>query len=122
MNQANAKARLTQVLLELKVEYLEKFPAKLARLREITQKQDWQKLEDEYHKLKGTGKTYGFPEISIVCQQLETMAQCLEGRQIEYFEQALTLLEKIHQSHLENQPFDLKNDSFARSLLALKVN
>lgn len=119
MTDSPKRPTLTQVMAELKAEYLEKFPQKIELLKILTiDNPDWQRLEDEYHKIKGTGLTYGFPEISVVCEKLETMAQHKETRDLETFKKAIPLLEKMHQSYLENQGFDLQKDAFARSLLA----
>lgn len=113
--------KLSKVLTELREEYLQKFPQKLKRLRAVTQTRDWQQIEDEYHKLKGTGKTYGFPEISTICEILETAAQQPALRNPELFEQALTLLEKLHEGYISNKPLSLADNEIARRLLALKV-
>lgn len=121
MKSVKAKAQLSMVLGELKKEYLEKFPRKLEALQNLTDQQNWQKLEEEYHKLKGTGKTYGFPEVSTVCQRLEDLAQNPATRDPETFQKALTLLEKIYQSYVANEPLRLDQDPFARSFLALEV-
>lgn len=121
MSPHRTPSRLNEVLSELKKDYLEKFPTKLSVLRELTEKQNWLQLEEEYHKLKGTGKTYGFPEVSTVCEQMEALAKFEQNQIPDLFEKAVTLLETIYQHYLENKPLNLESDSFARSLLALKV-
>ena len=115
------KQKLSTVLQELKEEYLQKFPQKIDKLKNLTQAQDWTGLEEEYHKLKGTGKTYGFADISLVCEKLEALAQQPSRREVQIFNEAAVLLEKMHQNYLRNGILDLQKDSFARSLLALKV-
>lgn len=121
MNRVSTKIKLQHLLNELKEDYLKTFPEKLQNLRQLTVSRDWTGLEQQYHKLKGTGKTYGFPEISLVCQKLEDMAQSQNHRDPEVFEKALTLLENLHQSYLQNRPCNLEDDAFSRSLLALKL-
>ncbi|MEZ0391094.1 MAG: Hpt domain-containing protein [Pseudobdellovibrionaceae bacterium] len=116
-----AKQKLSEVLQELRREYLLKFPQKIEKLRKLTEAQDWKALEEEYHKLKGTGKTYGFPGVSQICERLEVMAQKPQTQIADVFEKSLELLERMHQKHIENQSLDLSADTFARSLLALKV-
>jgi HPt (histidine-containing phosphotransfer) domain-containing protein len=115
---AEAKRKLSALMSELKEDYLGKLPDKIAYLKKLTIQQDWKALEHEYHKLKGTGKTYGLPEISSVCLKLEAMAQQTETRDHETFTRALTLIEKIHAAHQQGQSFDLQSDDFARRLLA----
>lgn len=119
MTENAAKQKLSIVLQELKKEYLVKLPQRIELLRKMTEALDWQALEDEYHKLKGTGKTYGFPEVSIVCEKLEHLAQDSRFRNAEIFSSAVLLLERMHQNYLAQEPVDLQADAFARSLLAL---
>lgn len=112
------KPQLSTILQELRIEYLEKLPGKIAHLKELTNHRKWDELEEEYHKLKGTGKTYGFPEISTISEMLETMAQQKNTQIPEVFEKSLQLFEKMHQNYLQNRAFDLNSDAFARELLA----
>ncbi len=121
MSSESAKQKLTLLLAELKKDYLISLPQKLAILKELTEKQDWEQLENEYHKLKGTGKTYGFPEVSLLCQKMEELAQRPSGRDPQIFNQALTLMEKLHQAYVGGHAPDLESDSFWRSLLALPL-
>ncbi len=119
-NSGNNK-NLTQVLAELKAEYLVKLPDKILKLKTLTSEKNWPALEEEYHNLKGTGKTYGFPEISAVCEKLESLAQRSETQLPNLFTEALHLLERMHQSYLSGLPFDLQNDSTYKSITKLKL-
>jgi len=114
------KPKLSSVLGELKNDYLKKLPQKIDNLKTLTTAKDWQALEDEYHKLKGTGKTYGFPEISVLCEKLELLSQQEAHRSCELFQSAHELLERLHQGYLKQEPVKLDQDSVAQSLLALK--
>jgi HPt (histidine-containing phosphotransfer) domain-containing protein len=115
------KQKLSTVLGELKEDYLKKLPTKFENLKALINGQNWEALEDEYHKLKGTGKTYGYPEISVICEKLEFLVQQKNHQSCELFLQANELLEKMHQSYLKKEPVNLESDAFARSLLALKL-
>lgn len=116
------KPALSQVLAELKEDYLRVFPEKIRRLHTLTEQRDWDGLEIEYHKLKGSGKTYGFPEVSVVCEKLEALATQKSDFRLETFEQALPLLQRMYDAYLHKKKFPLEQDVFARSLLALKLN
>lgn len=116
----NSKQKLSEVLKELRSDYLLKFPNKIAQLRQLTEAQSWKELEDEYHKLKGTGSTYGFPDISTVCEIMESLAQNKYNQKPELFAQTVSLLERMHQNYAEGKVLDLSSDPFARSLLALR--
>lgn len=116
-----SKRKLALILAELREEYLLRFPHKIALLKSLTESRKWRDLEEEYHKLKGSGKTYGYPEVSTVCQKLESLLMQDLVQDTEIFDQAIGLLEKMHQSYLKDESFDLQQDPFARTLLALPL-
>ena len=113
-------ARFSQMLVEMKQDYLENFPKKIAVIKQLVATEKWSELNDEYHKLKGTGKTYGFPEISIVCEILEAHSMQNPAKDPELFKKSSDLLERMHQAYQQNKSFSLEQDDFGRSLLALK--
>lgn len=121
MNSMDEKAaRFTRMLSEMKEEYLKTLPRKISLIERLISEEKWQELHDEFHKLKGTGKTYGFPQITEVCLILESLSAQRPIQDKNLFIQSKELLARMHQSYEQNQAFDLENDSFARSLLALK--
>lgn len=63
------------LLDNLKVDYLKALEERIELLTDLTQKKDIENLESEYHKLKGTGKTYGFPAVSDVCNEMEKLTR-----------------------------------------------
>lgn len=111
------KQDLSVVLSDLKKDYLAKLPLKIERLKELAQAENWEDLYTEYHKLKGTGKTYGFPEISAVCEKLEIFAQKKEMQHVALFEDAAKLIEDLLLSYIEGKPIDLGTHSFGKTLL-----
>lgn len=117
----NDRPKLSELLNELKEDYLRNLPVKLATIKIYSDQSNWNLLFDEYHKLKGNGKTYGYPDISTVAEKLEFLAQHKEGQDQAVFLDAVALLERMYKSYLENKPFPLEQDAFARSLLALKI-
>ena len=96
-------------------------PVKLKKIKDLTQAKELELLREEYHKLKGTGKTYGFPDITIVCAKLESLLQNTKTVETKNLVQAAELLEKMYQKYLKDEAVDLNQDKFARELLALKV-
>ncbi len=121
MNSVDEKtARFSQMLLELKEDYLKALPKKIAKINQLIGEEKWNELHDEFHKLKGTGKTYGFPQISQVCQILENLSALRPIEDKSLFIQSSALLARMQQSYEQDQAFDLEKDSFARSLLAMK--
>ena len=115
------RQKLNELLKDLKEDYLRNLPVKLAHLKVYSDQSNWPQLYEEYHKLKGNGKTYGYPDISVVAQKLELLAQHKEGQNQAFFLDAVALLGRMHQAYCENKPYPLQDDAFARSLLALKI-
>ena len=56
---------------QLKQEYVESLPIKRERIVQLFQQKNFEQLETEFHKMKGTGKTYGLPEISLLGELFE---------------------------------------------------
>lgn len=69
------KESWNSILDNLKVDYLKALEERIALLADLTHKKDVENLENEYHKLKGTGKTYGFPAVSDVCNEMEKLTR-----------------------------------------------
>jgi|GEM_PF-1386081 len=63
------------LIAELQVEYLASFPDKFKKIDDLFTSEKWYELELEFHKLKGTGKTYGIPEVSVVCKEMERICR-----------------------------------------------
>ena len=139
-------SNLKDVLADLKADYLKTLPAKIEKIKTLTFHQSWEQLADEYHKLKGTGKTYGFPEITLVCEKLEKLSQekwaetknqshasplslpatednslSSANREIPAtdnpFLLAPKLLERLLRAYDRNEKFDLLHDSTAKKIL-----
>lgn len=104
MNTANYK----EVMAELRTEYLEGFEEKFKTINQFFADKDWYSLELEYHKLKGTGSTYGVPEVSTLCEIVERI--CRENKEIgqELLDQSIELLSKIRDKYLKKEEFTLE--------------
>lgn len=120
MSDNDTKEKLSAVLAELKAEYLVALPQKIERLKFHTDNEDWENLSEEYHKIKGTGKTYGYPEISIIAEKLEGLAKAKETQLPPLFQQALSLLERIRVAYANNQKFNMDEDQTVRTILSMK--
>ena len=111
--------KLSDILAELKSEYRQNFPKKVGQLRELTTQQNWLQLTQEFHKLKGTGRTYGFPEVSLLCEALEVY--CLQGSvDATQIEKIFPVFARMQQAWEDGEPFNLQQDPEAHLLLALK--
>lgn len=70
---------LSEVLVELQKKYLESFAEKTSRIETLWKDQRNEELRVEFHKLKGSGKTYGLPEVSVLGAVMEKL--CERGSQ-----------------------------------------
>ncbi len=107
MNSANYNA----MMAELREEYLASFDEKFNLMKNFLEGQDWYSLELEMHKLKGTGSTYGVPEVTELCQHMETV--CREQGSIpeDALDTTIAILKDIRKKYTDNKDFDLSSDS-----------
>ncbi len=98
------------LMAELRKEYFESFSTKFQLLKSLYDQADWSGVELEYHKLKGTGATYGAPEISTLCGHLERI--CRKNKIIDKttLDTSIELLEKIKNKYVNNVAFELEKD------------
>lgn len=57
---------IDDVLAELKKNYLKALPERISQIESFWKQGDSVRTETEFHKLKGTGKTYGLPDVSTI--------------------------------------------------------
>ena len=99
------------IIAELRQEYLESFPAKFELFRKLFEDKDFSGIELEYHKLKGTGKTYGAPEISTVAGLMEAICHHQGSVTETQFLMSMELLDAIGNKYLSQKDFSLERDS-----------
>ncbi|NQZ02188.1 MAG: Hpt domain-containing protein [Bdellovibrionales bacterium] len=106
----------TDLLSQLKVEYVSGLPAKITTIREHLASEDLIALRTDFHKLKGNGKTYGLPEISELAALVES--HCLETPEsaLGSVETAVELLEDIFQHRQSDRELNLSKDPRFQSL------
>lgn len=100
-----------RMMQELQTEYISELPDRIEEIRQHGQDQDFNLLQDDFHKLKGTGKTYGIPEISQLCQIMEQL--CIHNTKLalKLLPAATEVLQDIQKSRTDNHPFSLSQDS-----------
>lgn len=120
MTGSNSKGgKLSEILAELKSEYQANFPKKVSLIRSLCQRQEWGDLAEEFHKLKGTGKTYGFPEVSQICESLEFY--CRGGEvDLESVERVFPVFARMQECWGKGQNFDPTTDEEAVFLMSLR--
>lgn len=100
-----------ELLKNLQAEYLSSLPAKIANIREQLSKGDPVAMRESFHKLKGTGRTYGLPEVSELAAAVEEICAKHVNHASTAVQHALGLLEEIHSVRVKRQEFPLENDS-----------
>ncbi len=110
---------LQNLLAELQKEYLDSLPEKIKSISELIKANELELVETEFHKLKGTGRTYGVPEISRVGELGERSCWITDGKRDDAISQAIGLLGKVHQSRLKGQEFQIDDDESCKSLSSL---
>ena len=95
---------------QLKKEYIESLPEKIETIESHIQKQCSNSVKEDFHKLKGTGKTYGLPEVSTLAASVEAICIQTPERSFSAAEQALPILRDIHQSRATDQLHDIGSD------------
>lgn len=110
------ESELNDLFAELKGEYLDSFPEKIETIQKFWESNNRDGLHNEFHKIKGTGTTYGLPEVTSIAEILEEMCEnnCEKlGASIVI---ALDLLHKICQSYKFDVEYDLHKDPLFKRL------
>ncbi len=101
---------LDDVLAELRKTYLEALPTRVALIDKLLSEGRYSEVETEFHKLKGTGKTYGLPEVTSIGEVAERICESGSASAIESVPKALNLLKKVAATRSKGEPIDLLND------------
>lgn len=120
MDQKNQKAaRLEQRLAALRRSYVLKFPEKCQHIEQLFQEflqtdelEPLEKLRQASHKLKGSGATYGFEEISECAMIVEArLASCIQH----------STLPKKDDTNALRREIDLLTDAMMRAVVEVDV-
>ena len=86
------------MMAELQVEYVASIPEKIATIKAHYESGDIALVQDDFHKLKGTGKTYGLPEVTELAMEMEKICKTEPDKVAEHLPKALDGLEQIYQA------------------------
>jgi len=90
----------TDTIQKLQTIYIDTFPEKLATLEQYLAENDWVKIERFGHQLKGSGKAYGFSEISDLGAKIEERAEIHDGSVVHALQTELqTVMTEISRQH-----------------------
>lgn len=101
---------LEEMLASLRQEYLDSLPDKIAQLLIQVENASAAELAGSFHKLKGTGRTYGLPEVSQLAEVVENICNQSPGSAPEAVRIALAILKDIHRLRADANSLDLAKD------------
>lgn len=101
---------LNDLLKSLQKEYLSELPPRIEGIREHLENKDIPSLVEDFHKLKGTGKTYGIPEISDLGEQMEQLLITCPAIGFSRVPHALEMLTEIHRLRVSGSVFEIGAD------------
>ena len=87
---------LNELLKSLQCEYLADLPERIETIHAHFESQNISALVEDFHKLKGTGKTYGFPKISELGERMEALLVSAPPKGLNAVPEALAELVHIH--------------------------
>lgn len=107
--EGNRILSIEALMNELRQEYIQALPAKLQKIEEIGSQGDIEALENEFHKMKGTGRTYGLPEVSLVAAAAEARLKAQGSAPQSWLPEVLSLLKAIHVTRTHGSEYDLNS-------------
>jgi HPt (histidine-containing phosphotransfer) domain-containing protein len=102
-----------QMMAELRAEYLTTLPERIREIEAHILAKDYPALYNDFHKLKGSGKTYGIAEISEAAEVFERIAYAKLNNHSsplhpdQWLPKGVELLKAILQACLEKRAYDL---------------
>lgn len=101
---------LNDLLKTLQVEYLAELPGRIEGIEAHVSRKDIPALIEDFHKLKGTGKTYGIPEISALGEKMEQLFISCPAQGFSRVGHAVSLLRSIHGARTGGTEFAIDKD------------
>lgn len=102
---------LDDLLKSLQQEYLSELPDRINGIKSHLESKDATSLVEDFHKLKGTGKTYGIPEISELGEKMEHLLLSSPDKGLMQVSHAIDLLVEIHHTRTAGDSFEISLDS-----------
>jgi HPt (histidine-containing phosphotransfer) domain-containing protein len=101
---------LEDLLAELKTEYLVSITDKISTIETLWREHQLEELETEFHKMKGTGSTYGLPEISQLGEAMERLCEINRPALAQMVPLAMALLARIQTHRQRGETFVIESD------------
>lgn len=101
---------MEDLLKSLQRDYVAALPEKLDTIRGQIRDANPQSLRDSFHKLKGTGRTYGLPEISELAEVVERICFTLPAEATAASQIGAMILQDIFSSRNAGITYNLHSD------------
>jgi HPt (histidine-containing phosphotransfer) domain-containing protein len=89
---------------ELKKQYISSFPEKVELLLHALESKDYQTIENFGHRLRGSGMSYGYPELSKIGTEIELAGNLAQSIQLSLLIDDLkSTLNKISLQHSSSE-------------------
>ncbi len=89
---------IEELMKKMKVKYVADLAIKVEELRSLVEKKDFTEIESILHKLKGSGASYGLPEVSDFGAKYEQKAKSKELSD-EELNSLVPELEELYKAH-----------------------
>ncbi len=99
------------MMSQLRKEYVSTLPEKIQTIRHFLNSGDALGVRGVFHKLKGTGATYGVPELSSLGETLEAYVESNPQDLKSAVPDALDILSQVHVSRLKDEAFNIQADT-----------
>lgn len=103
----------------LQSDYLRTLPEKIKIIEEQIKKNDSNNVRESFHKLKGTGTTYGLPEVTALADIVETICIKVQSQSLAAAGQALPVLRDIHAFRARQEVYPIAEDQRVAALRKL---
>ena len=113
---------LKDVLAELQKDYVTSIPRKSEAISEHWRLGNILDLQTEYHKLKGTGRTYGLPEVTQLGEALEALCMTHRASLSVAVPLSIAILERIRSHRVQGAQHNLEEDHDFRVIVELVMN
>lgn len=110
---------LKDVLAVLQKNYLASMPEKIQNIEVLWKDRKLELLKTDYHKLKGTGRTYGLPEVTALGAALERLCEIDQSSLERAVPMSLKLMKLIHQTRLNGVAVDLDQEPDFKTIVAM---
>ncbi len=108
---------LEDVLAKLQKTYISNMPDKLQLMKKHIEAKDFVSLREEFHKIKGTGRTYGLPEVTDLGAVFEELLIATEfNPQLNWALDAYDLFKDIYAARAKDKAFNISQDPRFKNL------